>query len=123
VKGYVHGNLDAVALSKGRIEPLGHAGLISRFYTVQHCLTGPSKYDFVFTNPTGRKVKITPYISYSPNKWSKSESFQIASLGTYTHSVTVDESERAYVRFKSRLSLARPVVFRISNDSMDVFHG
>jgi hypothetical protein len=123
VKGYVHGNLDAVALSKGSIEPLGQTSLISRFYTVQHCLTGPSKYEFVFTNPTSRKIKITPYISYSPNKWSKCESFQIASLGTYTHSVTVNDSERAYVRFKSRLSLARPVVFRIANDSMDVFHG
>jgi hypothetical protein len=123
VKGYVHGNLDAVALSKGCVEPLGNTGLISRLYTVQHCLTGPSKYEFVFTNPTGRKVKITPIISYSPNKWSKGESFQIASLGTYTHLVTVDESERAYVRFKSRLYMGRPVVFRIANDSMDVFHG
>jgi len=123
VKGYVHGNLDAVALSKGSVEPLGNTGLISRLYTVQHCLTGPSKYEFVFTNPTSRKVKITPSISYSPNKWSKGESFQIASLGTYTHSVTVNEPERAYVRFKSRLYLGRPVVFRIANDSMDVFHG
>ena len=35
----------------------------------------------------------------------------------------IKESEKTYVRFKSKLYLGRPVVFRISNDSMDVFHG
>jgi len=123
VKGYVHGNLDAVALAKSKIIPLGNSGFISRFYTVQHCLLGLSHYEFVFTNPTSRKVKITPNISYSPNKWSKGASFSIPSLGSYTHLVTVYENEKAYVRFKSCLYLGRPVVFRIANESMDVFHG
>jgi hypothetical protein len=123
VKGYVHGNLDAVALTKERVKPLGNSGLIPRFYTVQHNLTGPSTYEFVFTNPTARKIKITPSISHSPNTWSKAESFQIPSLGTHTYTVDVKATERTYLRFKSRLYLARPVVFRISNNSMDVFHG
>jgi len=123
IKGYVHGNLDALALTKDRVMPLGNSGLIPRFYTVQHNLTGPSTYEFVFTNPTARKVKITPSISHSPNTWFKAESFRIPSLGTHTYTVEVKASERTYVRFKSRLYLARPVVFRISNNSMDVFHG
>ena len=123
VKGYVHGNLDAVALTKDKVKPLGNSGLIPRFYTVQHNLTGPSTYEFIFTNPTARKIKITPSISQSPNTWSKAESFQIPSLGTYTYTFYVKATERTYARFKSRLYLARPVVFRISNDSMDVFHG
>ena len=123
VKGYVHGNLDAVALTNDKVKPLGNFGLIPRFYTVQHSLTGPSTYEFVFTNPTARKIKITPSISHSPNTWSKAESFQIPSLGTHTYTVEVKATERTYVRFKSRLYLARPVVFRISNNSMDVFHG
>jgi hypothetical protein len=123
VKGYVHGNLDAVALTKDKVKPLGNYGFISRFYTVQHSLIGPSTYEFVFTNPTARKIKITPSISHSPNIWSKAESFHISSLGTYTYTVDVKAAERAYVRFKSRLYLARPVVFRVFNNSMDVFHG
>ena len=123
VKGYVHGNLDAVALTKDKIKLLGNSGLIPRFYTVQHNLTGPSTYEFVFTNPTARKIKITPSISHSPNTWSKAESLQIPSLGTHTYTIDVKAPERTYVRFKSRLYLARPVVFRISNNSMDVFHG
>lgn len=123
VKGYVHGNLDAVAFVNNEIKPLGNSGIISRYYTVQHCLKGPAKYEFVFTNPTTRKIKIRPSISYAPNKWSRSASFFINSLGSYTFLVNVEDKESAYVRFKSHLYLGRPVVFRIANDSMDVFHG
>ncbi len=123
VKGYVHGNLDAVALSKGKVEPLGNSGLISRYYTVQHCLRGPAKYEFVFTNPTSKKIKITPNISLNKKKWKTMESFTMNSLGSNTFTIDIKESEKAHVRFKSKLYLGRPVVFRISNDSMDVFHG
>jgi hypothetical protein len=123
VKGYVHGNLDAVALSNGKVEPLGNSGLIPRFYTVQHCLRGPAKYEFVFTNPTSKTIKITPNISLNKKKWLAKKSFAMNSLGSHTFIVDVNQNEKAYVRFKSRLYLGRPVVFRISNDSMDVFHG
>jgi hypothetical protein len=123
VKGYVHGNLDAVALSNGKVEPLGNSGLISRYYTVQHCLRGPAKYEFVFTNPTSKKITITPNISLNKTKWKTMEALTMNSLGSKTFTVGIKESEKAYVRFKSKLYLGRPVVFRISNDSMDVFHG
>ena len=123
VKGYVHGNLDAVALVRGEVQPLGNSGLIPRFYTVQHCLRGPAKYEFVFTNPTVGKIRITPKISLNKKNWFAKESFVMNSLGSRTFTVDIKENEKAYVRFKSKLYLGRPVVFRISNDSMDVFHG
>jgi hypothetical protein len=123
VKGYVHGNLDAVALVRGEVQPLGNSGLIPRFYTVQHCLRGPAKYEFVFTNPTSEKMKITPNISLNKKNWLAKESFIMNPLGSHTFMVDIKENEKAYVRFKSKLYLGRPVVFRISNDSMDVFHG
>lgn len=123
VKGYVHGNLDAVALVGDKVKAVGKSGLISRNYTVQHCLRGPATYQFVFTNPTSRKVRTTPSISYIPRKWSIGKSFSMNSLGSHTYILDVKENEKAYVKFKSRLCLGRPVVFRIANDSMDVFHG
>lgn len=123
VKGYVHGNLDAVALVGNKVKAVGKSGLISRNYTVQHCLRGPATYQFVFTNPTSRKLRTTPSISYTPRKWSTGKSFSMNSLGSYTYVLDVKENEKAYVRFKSRLCLGRPVVFRIANNSMDVFHG
>jgi len=123
VKGYVHGNLDAVALVKGKVEPLGNSGLISRYYTVQHCLRGPAKYEFVFTNPTSKNIKIIPNISLNQKKWETKESFTMNSLGSHTFTVDIKNNEKAFVRFKSRLYLGRPVVFRIADNSMDVFHG
>jgi hypothetical protein len=123
VKGYVHGNLDAVALYKGKVQPLGNSGLISRYYTVQHCLRGPAKYEFVFTNPTSKRVTITPNISVNKKKWKTLKAFTMNSLGSKTFTVDIKESDKAYVRFKSKLYLGRPIVFRILKDSMDVFHG
>lgn len=123
VKGYVHGNLDAVALVKGEVLPLGNSGLIPRFYTVQHCLRGPSIYEFVFTNPTAKRIKITPNISFNENKWFAKDAFFMNPLGSHTFTVEVNENQKAYVRFKSKLYLGRPVVFRVANNSMDVFHG
>jgi hypothetical protein len=123
VKGYVHGNLDAVALIKGEVLPLGNSGLIPRFYTVQHCLRGPARYEFVFTNPTAKKIKIIPNISFNKNKWFAKDAFSMNSLGSHTVTVEIKESQKAYVRFKSKLYLGRPVVFRVANNSMDVFHG
>ena len=123
LKGYVHGNLDAVALVKGKVEPLGNSGLISRYYTVQHCLRGPAKYEFVFTNPTSKNIKIIPNISLNQKKWETKESFTMNSLGSHTFTVDIKNNEKAIVRFKSRLYLGRPVVFRIADNYMDVFHG
>ena len=123
VKGYVHGNLDAVALVRGEVQPLGNSGSIPRFYTVQHCLRGPAKYEFVFTNPTSEQMKITPNMCLNKKNWLAKESFIMNSLGSHTFTVDIKEYEKAYVRFKSKLYLGRPVVFRIAGNSMDVFHG
>lgn len=123
VKGYVHGNLDAVALVNNKVKPLGNSGLIQRYYTVQHCLIGPAKYEFIFTNPTSKKVKIRPYIAFHPNKWERRANFEISSLGLNVFNLEIEDGKKCYVKFRSGLYLARPVVFRISNGSMDVFHG
>ena len=80
VKGYVHGNLDAVALSGSQVAPLGNSGLIPRTYTVQHQLLGPAKYDFVFTNPTSRGIVIKPLLSGIENNWIAQKSFRIPSV-------------------------------------------
>jgi len=123
MKGYVHGNLDAVALSNNIIEPLGNSGVIYRKYTVQHKLVGPATYEFVFTNPTSRTVKITPELAWGTDDWVTHSSFKIPSLGTRSFTTELNKENNGKIRFNSRLYLGRPVVFRISNYSMDVFHG
>ena len=123
VKGYVHGNLDAVALSGTQVQPLGNKSYIARTYTVQHQLIGPAKYEFIFTNPTSNEVVIKPLLSGTGNNWVAQKYFRIPSLGARLYSIDLNKENTYKVKFKSRLYLGRPVVFRTCNESMDVFHG
>jgi hypothetical protein len=122
VKGYVHGNLDAVSYSSGAIQKLGNFGFPRKTYFVQHLLTGPSEYNFVFTNPSSKKIKIEPIIEINGTVKALPK-LTIQSLGCHIFNVHIQDSETGQIKFKSALYLGRPVVFRIANNSFDVFHG
>jgi len=122
VKGYVHGNLDAVSYSAGRIEKLGNYGLFKKTYSVQHLLTGPSDYDFIFTNPTSKRISIRPILEIN-NKFQKLPKIDINSLGFGIVKVKIKTGDVGKIKFRSLLYLGRPVVFRVTSDSFDVFHG
>jgi hypothetical protein len=122
VKGYVHGNLDAVSYSSGAIQKLGNLGFQRKTYFVQHSLTGPAEYDFVITNPTSKKVTIKPIIKINGTiKFLSKQT--IPSLGCHIFKVNIQATENGQIQFKSYLYLGRPVVFRIANNAFDVFHG
>jgi hypothetical protein len=122
-KSYVHGNLDAVALSSCGLEPLGLSGKLTRLYTVQHLLTGDAKYEFAFTNPTSKAQKIVLEQSSEGGKWRKSQELILESLGAGILEVDNFQLNQSLIRFRSKLYLGRPVVFRTTSNSMDVFHG
>jgi hypothetical protein len=122
VKGYVHGNLDAVSCSSGAIQKLGNFGFPKKTYFVQHLLTGPAEYNFVVTNPTSKKIEIEPIIEINGTV-KVLPKLTIQSLGCRISSVNIQDSEIGQIKFKSSLYLSRPVVFRIANSSFDVFHG
>lgn len=122
VKGYVHGNLDAVSYSSGIIQKLGNYGLVKKTYFVQHLLTGPSEYEFFFTNPTSKIIVIKPILEMN-NKVCKLSKICIESLGCGVIKVKIKNGDIGKIKFRSFLYLARPVVFRLKTDSFDVFHG
>ena len=123
MKGYVHGNLDAIAYKNGSISPIGNYGLFYREYIVQHPLMGPAKYELILTNPTNLKIKVTPYFQMRKGYWEKLEAISLSPLGSHTFKFTVKPGEKSLIKFRSRLYLCRPVVFRINQESIDVFHG
>ena len=123
MRGYIHGNLDALAYKNGEISPIGNSGFFSREYIVQHQLIGPAKYDLVITNPTNLKIKITPYFQMRRGHWKKLEAIFLSPLGTHTLQLTLKNGEKGVLKFRSPLYLCRPVIFRVSQESMDVFHG
>jgi hypothetical protein len=122
VKGYVHGNLDAVSYSSGVLQKLGNFGFTRKTYFVQHLLTGPAEYNFVITNPTSKKITIKPIIEINGTVKVLSKQ-AVQSLGCHIFKANIQHSEVGQIRFKSYLYLGRPVVFRIANNTFDVFHG
>jgi hypothetical protein len=51
------------------------------------------------------------------------QKFEVPSLGCRNFHIIIDGDEVGRVRIESLLYLGRPVVFRVSRDSFDVFHG
>lgn len=123
VRGYVHGNLDSVALrNDGTIETLGNVGILPRKYLVQHVLKGSATYDFTISNPSKKKVKVKVKVQES-KKWTLVKKIVIPSKGLRIFSLPVQNNQSLKIKFVSRFYLGRPVVFRTTANSMDVFHG
>ena len=123
LKGYVHGNLDSIARSANHIEMLGKSGIPIRAYTVQHQLTGPATYEFFFTNPTNKTQNLKALVKTGGGRFIKLGTMKLKPRGSGQFTVKVDENETKRFQMKSRLFLGRPVVFRTTHESMDVFHG
>ncbi len=123
IRAYVHGNLDAVGFSRGSLEMLGNAGIFPRIYHVQHPLTGSALYEFFIVNPCAKRVRLRFDVRTENGKWRPLETFSLNPRGSRTIPVSVDGDEVKFIRVVSRLYLGRPVVFRSTDSSLDVFHG
>ena len=123
IRGYVHGNLDAIGYSDQGLEMLGNRGILTRYYQVQHPLRGDALYEFFLTNPTRRSSKITFQIWAEKTGWKNHETLKLSPGGCYLSRVRSAGADVQFVRIKSRFYLGRPVVFRSQPNSFDVFHG
>lgn len=123
IRAYVHGNLDAVGLSRDSLEMLGNAGVFPRVYQVQHPLTGSALYEFFIVNPCTKRVRLRFEVRTVNGKWKRFESFSLNPRGSRMVPVLVETEEVKFIRIISRLYLGRPVVFRNTDISLDAFHG
>lgn len=122
-KGYVHGNLDAIALTSHGLQKIGNKGILKRFYNLQHLLRGPAEYIFAITNPTSRQVRIKIEMKSGNENFEHFKRAKIPSGGIHFFTCNIQEHKTAQLRILSRLYLARPVVLRVTEQSMDIFHG
>ena len=125
VKGYVHGNLDAIALNKnGELLCLGKSFVLRKNeYRLQHLLEGPATYEFGFVNTSASEQYLFLEIISKHNQSRKTEKKHIPSRGVIWFYVNVTENDPLRVIVHSKLNLPRPVIFRLENKSFDVFHG
>lgn len=123
-KGYVHGNFDAIAEDyKGSLKSLGTSNIKSREYRLQHQLTGKARYELVFVNSTNSVQKLYINLIITDSFDTKSKMLIIPSRGVRIFSCDIKEDQTASVKISSQLDMARPVVFRVAEDSFDLFHG
>ncbi len=125
LRSYVHGNLDAVSLRPdGNFQLLGSSSFLSREYRLQHELVGPGSYEIAIVNPGGRHQSITcQLLATSSGQVLESQEVQLPPRGCHVFRFQVDGSRPCRMAISSHLVMARPLVFRICNQKMDVFHG
>ena len=125
MKGYVHGNLDAIALNNnGKLVCMGKRFRFkNNEYRLQHYLEGPATYEFGFVNTSSSGEYLTLELLSLDNKVIKKEKRFIPSKGVtwFFEKITINIPRRIIIH--SKLNLPRPLVFRIEEKSFDVFHG
>ncbi len=125
LRAYVHGNLDAIAWEADEgLQLLGGRSFLSREYSLQHELQPGIGYELGLVNPTPTaqccKCKL---ISVSSGKIVDVQVVNLPPGGTQLVPVRADKSEPVRLVIQSHLVMARPLVFRIQNLKLDVFHG
>ena len=124
IKGFVHGNLDAIARNTSTKEDqlLGNFSFFKKEYRLQHILVKGNTYELFLVNPTQKKQELK--IIQKTSHTSKETITKIPSNGFFKHCIKANEKEgKINVSIESNLYLARPVVFKIMRSSFDVFHG
>jgi len=125
VRNYVHGNLDAIALaSEGELEFLGTTGWLNREFRLQYEFSGEAAYELALVNPSARREQTSITLLSIPHGSSTYNISQTLSPGEITLvPIKISEAGRFRVVIRSRLVMARPVVFHFFNQKLDVFHG
>jgi hypothetical protein len=119
-KSYVHGNLDAVAYNNSEIEMLGNYNKRTYFYNLQYEFVAGVNYEIILTNPTNKKQKIT--LNFI-NENSFDEIFTLNPRGSLVKKLFFKENIKVRLIVKSNIYMARPIIFRYHDNSLDVFHG
>ena len=124
---YAHGNLDAVAMRKdGTIEMLGGASILRREYRLQYSINPKEKNLLAFVNPYRKDIKLDISLWSNCRNRKPDQAFRIClpSGGSSEILLNLSSMDCEYsVRIKSKLCMARPVVFTYNKTSFNVFHG
>ena len=123
LRAYVHGNLDAVArMPDQSLQLLGGLSFLSREYNLQHSLASNSAYELGIVNPTSRIQRFVCQTFHADGKLINSQFVDLAPKGSHLFMLSPVYAQQRIV-MRSLLVMARPLVFRIQNQRIDVFHG
>lgn len=125
LRSYVHGNLDAISLGKGSgFQLLGAGSLLRREYRMQHVLVGAGCYELAVVNPSARAQGfVVRARAADDGRLVQSHDARLPPGGSHVFPVRLEDGQDAKVVLESRLVMARPLVFSLHGQAMDVFHG
>jgi hypothetical protein len=124
LRGYVHGNLNAASrLPDGRVERLAGSGFLGREFRLQHELRPGFEYEIGVVNPSRKAQTIQcDVLSVTDGRLVETLSVKLPSGGVHAFPVKpVATSLRIVLR--SRLVMARPLVFSFKDQKLAVLHG
>lgn len=125
IRSYVHGNLDAVTkMDDGKIELLGGASFLQRKYNLQYKFSNDAVHEIALVNPTNKQKKITfQVVSFEKGKVVDSKLIQLKPAACEIFKIKTGELDGVRLIIKSRLVMARPLIFSTKNFNLNVFHG
>ena len=125
LRSYVHGNMDAITLNRGgNLEMLGGSSFLERSYNMQLEIVCGSRYELVIANATSnRQFIICEVMSAGGVDVTTKFEKELKPRGSHTFVVSSEDGESRRVRICSHMVMARPLVFKIGKQKMDVFHG
>ena len=123
IASYVHGNYDAIGKFGSGYIPLGGESFLKRSYDLQYHFATKEKYQIFLTNPCKKIKNISvKIISLIDRKKIRELIFEINSKSALFFDLD-DAVEPFRISIESRMVMARPIIFRFEENSMDVFHG
>ena len=121
---YVHGNLDAVTYDRNKeIQLLSSTSFLTREYRLQYELMDASTYDIAVVNTSDTKQSINCLVINSQGDTIKTLHYDVPTKGAAVFNINLEYSGNYRVVIKSKLIMARPLVYCINSLSMNVFHG
>ena len=119
IKGYVHGNDDAISLGRN-LNSLGVKSFFIKAYNVQYEFNDEFNYEFLWVNTSSKKVRLKIIDSSSNEK-----SYLTINPGGIKSYLCYGIKNRQIRKIivESKLNMARPIIFKYMKNSFDVFHG
>ncbi len=122
IKSYIHGNLDAIAQYEDKEYLLANWSWKTKEYHLQHDLLADYSYELFLVNASTQTQLIE--IIEETREGRKSTILKIPQRGIKNYlRASNKEGLNAKIIVKSKLYLARPIVFKYMDTSFDVFHG